>query len=1051
MRQFVQVLLLIFSGLLTSCGVDLPNEVAEAYDTLPHTLDYNIHVRPILSDRCWSCHGPDANTRMANLRLDNATSAFAKTDDHTIAIKPGNPGGSELVKRILSQDAEYQMPTPESNLSLTAKEKATLIKWIEDGAQYDPHWAFTPLPGVAKAEMLSGERIDALIQAGYEQHDLKPNQPASPRALIRRVYRDLTGLPPTYEQTKDYVDYPTEENYLKIVDGLLASDACAEHLTLEWLDVARYADSHGLHADGIRTSWPWRDWVIDAFRQNKPYDQFVTEQLAGDLLPDATEANILATAFNRNHPMTAEGGADMEEFRMQYVMDRTNTFSTAFLGLTLECAACHDHKFDPVSQAEYYQVSAFFNSVKEFGMTGDDGDYGPVMMLASDETKAKLNALDSRIAELSNLTPAATAEQIEFINGLAKGIRPIAYLPLDRVKGKKTDGYPKSNLLDTLFTVAGRNGQAYYFDTEYDAIDIPIEPFEAYDPMSFSVHVNTVKRTEGMWQTFISNAGDKNAYWRGLDFSLDPENRLNFRLIHSLPGNYIEVSSVDSIQIHSWTQVGFTYDGSTDAGGVALYIDGKPVSTETKFNKLYKTVYPLTNDSHHTPTNRPYRLAVSGRHYTGEAGILKGALDDVKLYDKRLSYVEMAEASGLSPKPDPSWAQNHQAVIDQRKVANKLRALRKQRIETANEALDVMVMEDMPEVRPAHRLDRGSFETPAEVVGFGTPESVLGFDESRYEKNRLGLANWLFAEENPLSARVTANRYWQFIMGKGIVATAHDFGMQGKLPTHPELLDYLANGLRKADWDVKALLKAIVMSDTYKLSAAHNEENQEKDAANDYYACASSYRYSAESIRDYALATSGLLVKTVGGPSVRPYQPPGLWIEKSSFSPALYTYEEQSGDSLYRRSMYTFIRRTSPPPAMTTLDQPSRDRCTVTRERTNTPLQALVLLNDPQFVEAARVLAQACIGKGPDVPTRPIQQIYKRVLGRDASPNEYKPLEELYYESRSSFAERPKEAKKLLAVGEHPLPTHSFRIDQLAALTLVASTGLNHDEIYTRR
>ncbi len=1029
----------------------MPMEVAAAYRELPDSLDYNVDVRPVLSDRCWSCHGPDAAARKAGLRLDDPLSAYYGTEEHGIAIIPGNAGRSQLVQRILSHDPEFRMPTPESNLTLSPREKAVLVKWIEQGARYDPHWAFVPLTDAATS--LEAERIDDYVRRGYADRGLEPNGPATPRELVRRVYRDLTGLPPSLAQTNAFVANPSEAHYQRLVDSLLASDACAEQLTLEWLDVARYADSHGLHADGIRTAWPWRDWVIDAFRQNMPYDRFVTEQIAGDLLPDATDRTILATAFNRNHPMTAEGGADHEEFRVQYVMDRTNTFSTAFLGLTLECAACHDHKFDPVSQTEYYQLSAFFNNVPEFGMTGDDGDYGPLLMLADESTRATLAELTNRIVALETAPGQDLSRQAAYIEQLPKGPRPVAYLPLDSYSGERTDGYPTSKIRDTLYTVPGVRDRAYYFDNQWDIVEIPVPPGEAYEPVSASVYLRTDKREPEKWQAILSNAGHKNSFWRGLEFQLTPENYLNFRLVHSLPGQYIEVQSTDSIRKGDWTHVAFTYDGSSSAEGVTLYLNGKRADQEIRFNKLYRSTYPVSNDGYQRPEARPYRLARAGREFTGEAGIFRGAMDEFKLFDRELSPVEMAAVLVKPIAPTGADRARHTRMLAERAAGlTELRALRKQRLEVAERTTDVMVMADLPEPRQAYRLERGVHDLRAEAVDYGTPRAVLDFDSEQYPKNRLGLARWLFAEENPLTARVTANRYWQFLMGRGIVGTAHDFGMQGDLPTHPALLDYLANGLRDGGWNIKSLLRAIVLSDTYRLRAAATAEQRERDPDNAYYARSSAHRYRAENIRDYVLAVSGLLVDSVGGPSVKPYQPPGLWLEKSSFSRALYAYEPGSGEDLYRRSMYTFIRRTSPPPNMLTLDQPSRDRCTVTRESTNTPLQALVLLNDPQFVEAARVLAQrvAADEASETEPDALIERVYARALGRRPGSEELAALHALYERTAADYAARPEAAEQLLAVGEYDLPP-AYDPVTLASLTVVSNTILNHDEVYTRR
>ncbi len=1045
-------LLLATSACLIACGVDMDADVAAAYATLPPTLDYNIDVRPVLSDRCWSCHGPDERARKADLRLDQPEGAYAKTDLRHPAIVPGKPGSSQLVHRILSRDPEYRMPTPESHMTLTAIEKATLVKWVEDGAQYDPHWAFASLPPVTEAEALAPAKIDAFVRETQDKQGLESNERARPRELIRRVYRDLTGLPPTYAQTQAFVRDPSDAHYARIVDSLLGTDATAERLAAEWMDVARYADSHGLHADGIRTMWPWRDWVIGAFRQNKSYREFVTEQLAGDLMPDATREQVLATAFNRNHPMTAEGGANDEEFRTMYVMDRANTFATAFLGLTMECAACHDHKFDPVSQKEYYQLTAFFNNVKEAGMTGDDGDFGPLLSLPDSATERRLRDLDRRIADLSK-GGAPVARQMSFIKGLSSLPKPLAYLPLDAVRGKQADGFPKSNVLDTLYTVPGVKGEAYVFDTEWDAVDIPVEPFEAYDAFTLSLFVNTTKRQEGEWQSLLSNSGDKNGDWRGFNFEIMPDGRLNLRVTHSLPGNYLEISTARPIELHRWTHVAASYDGSMSAGGMRIYVDGQPAKTDIDFDRLNRSTYPITNDSYKKPEARPIRVAVSGRHYKGEAGIYEGAIDEVYVFADQLSALEVARlAQEAMPDlaPDADAERDHERVLAWRQTANKVRALRKEKLEAFAKTHDVMVMTEMRHKRPAYVLKRGVFDQYGEEVSAGTPESIGSFDLERYADNRLGLSQWLFAEENPLTARVAVNRYWQMIMGRGLVSTPHDFGMQGKLPSHPALLDYLANGFRKSDYDLHALLRAIVTSETYKVSSRVDAATAKVDPDNVYLTRATALRYPGEMIRDYALAVSGLLVDKLGGPSVYPYEPAGLWLEKASFSKALYDYRVQSGDSLYRRSMYTVIRRTSPPPAMTTLDMPMRDRCVVYRETTNTPLQALILLNDPQFVEAARVLAQAVDPDKRRDLDADLAELFERVLGRDATDAEVQALQKVYASAAERFGESPQDATLLLDVGQYPRPP-AYDRTHLAALTTVANTVLNHDEVYTRR
>ena len=1042
---------------LVACGPSLDADTRLAYEALPATLDYNIDVRPILSDRCWSCHGPDANTRMAGLRLDTPEGAFGATDDHGAAIVPGSRR-SEVVRRILSDDPEYRMPTPESHLALAPAEKATLVRWIEDGARYDPHWAFEPLPAVTEARALAPGLVDSFLDVAIAREGLVANERADARTLVRRVYRDLTGLPPTPAQTAAFVTDPSEGHYAALVDSLLATDAHAERLAMEWMDVARYADSHGLHTDGIRTMWPYRDWVIDAFRQNKPYRQFVTEQLAGDLLPAATRDQVLATAFNRNHPMTAEGGAIDEEFRVQYVGDRANTFATAFLGLTMECAACHDHKFDPVSQAEYYQLTAFFDQVKETGMTPEDGDFGPVVTLTDSATEARLHLIDAKIRALEGQVERSgggVARQIAFIEALPRAPRPVAHLPLDRQRDGYADGYPRAAIQDTLYTVPGVRGRAYYFDTQYDAVDVPLPAFEGYDAFTLALFARTDKREDGKWQSLIGNGGSKDAAWRGVNFELSPDNRLNFRVVHTLPGNYLEVASVDSVRVEEWTHVAVTYDGSMSAAGVKLYVDGRPTPSRVVFDRLFRSAHAVTNNPEKRPVDRALRLGVSYRDRGGEFGIFRGALDEARVYDAQLSEQELAgvyagDAGRSDFRPAPEAELDHARVLARRRRAPELRELRRERIAAIAAAPDVMVMRDQAEPRVTHLLLRGVYDQPGAVVRPGVPASVGGFDAERYPANRLGLAQWLFSEANPLSARVAVNRYWQLLMGRGLVSTPHDFGMQGALPSHPELLDYLANGFRACGYDLRSLLRTVVLTEAYRRSAASTEEQRRADPENVFLARATPYRYPAESIRDYVLAASGLLVREVGGPSVRPYQPAGLWREKSSFSWDLREYVPQSGDSLYRRSMYTFLRRTSPPPSMNALDMPQRDRCAVTREQTNTPLQALVLLNDPQFVEAARALAQDIDADGERGIDDDLAEAFVRVLGRAPAAAEAEALTGVYEGALARFGESPTGARELLAVGEHPLPPRYDR-RHLAALTAATNVLLNHDEVHTRR
>ncbi len=1054
---------------LVSCGTDMPEPVEIAYQELPERVDFNFHVKPILSDRCYSCHGPDANTRKAGLRLDIKEEAFKKLTSGKHAFVPGNAGNSESVLRILSTVPEIQMPPPESNLSLSPREKAMLIKWIEQGSEWKSHWAFLkpekskPKP-IEKVNWPSNNKIDQFVQLQLQQNGFEPSPEADKERLIRRVTMDLTGLPPTLSEIDAFVKNESPNAYEKVVDRLLQTDANAERLALDWLDISRYADSHGLHADGWRLMWPWRDWVINAFKDNMPYDRFVTWQLAGDLLPNATKEQKLATAFNRNHPMTAEGGAIEEEFRLNYVWDRAETVGTALLGLTVACARCHDHKFDPISQKDYYQLTAFFNNVKELGMTGDDGNYGPMLSLPDKQTEKKLQTLEDSIQKKEKqlqLTRKEIADLDTFIERLPNSLKDdglIDHYPLDKLmKSGNTfliDNNKKATANKAPKIVAGKHGNAMEFTGEYDEIYLRNIPnFEWTDTFSGALWINTTKRENSKTQQLLGTSGDKNNFWRGWDFYLDSLNYLNVRLIHSLPHNYIHIKSKQSIPLNEWKHVGFSYDGSGKAKGLSLFIDGSKVAIEIGYDKLYKSIKTIKS-AIHTIYNQPVKVAKSYRGFTGENGIFKGALDDIRIYEREVSQAEMLAlaSSENTSQPLPQKLAKEFLVMNSPKgntIKKELKNLRNQWLQLMMPVMEVMVMEEMPENRQAFAYDRGDYSKPIYKVKALTPEVLPAFLDE-YPKNRLGLSKWLFSKENPLTARVTVNRYWQMLFGNGLVRTPQDFGVQGELPSHPQLLDWLAVSFMESSWDVKALLKTMVMSHTYRQSSKVPREMREKDPKNVFLARSNSYRLPAEMIRDNALAASGLLVQKLGGESVKPYQPGNLWMEKNTFSHMLLKYEASKGDNLYRRAMYTFVRRNSPHPAMTAFDAPNREICTVKRENTNTPLQALVLLNDTEFVEASKVLAERMQKEGGDSLDAQISYGFRLAVSRFPKSEEKRILKELYQEQANRFRKEPREALELLSVGQKEIDM-ALEKTKTAALTMVANTMLNHDEAYMKR
>lgn len=738
---------------------------------IPEVVDFNFHIRPILSDRCFKCHGPDATQRKSNLRLDTEEGLYQALKDNPAehVIVKGHPGQSELFRRLTADDTAQVMPPPYSNLTVSDYEKELIRKWISQGAKYEKHWAFIPPkkhePPSVDSDWPSNE-IDRFILAKMEELNLEPNGPADKERLLKRVCFDITGLPPSISMQDRFLHDESPDAYGKIVDELLAMPQYGEKMAVHWLDVARYADSHGYQDDGLRTMWPWRDWVIHAFNENYPYDKFVTWQLAGDLLPNPSKETVLATGFNRNHKITQEGGVIDEEYRVEYVTDRTNTFGKAFLALTFECAHCHDHKYDPISTKEYYGTFAFFNQVNEKGLMGD-------IQLAS-------------LADPPRIT--ITDEDVESI------------------------------------------------------------------------------------LTFI--------------------------------------------------------------------------------NKKEK------------------------------------------------------------------------------------------------EPVQVMVMKDSSVLRPTYVLVRGNYDVHGDQVDFTVPKAIYPFDATRFAKNRLGLAHWLTDENNPLTARVFVNRMWQEFFGKGIVKSSGDFGMQGDLPTHPQLLDWLAVDFREHGWNIKRLVKQLVMSSTYQQSAEASEQKLSIDPENKYLSHASRIRLGSEFIKDHVLASSGLLVKEIGGPSVKPYQPDGIWELSTSGRGVLANYVQDHGEKLYRRGMYNFIKRTVPPPSMLMFDASNRDQCEVRRVNTNTPLQALIMLNDPMVLEASRVLAERLMLEDLS-PAERIGKAVRLILCRRAKDREMEILTGFYRDEKSYYETAPEKANEKISVGEYR-HEETNDIAATAALMQVLTTLYNTDEAITK-
>ena len=1066
--------LIVIIGILSSCSLEVPEEISNQYSSLPEVVDFNYHVKPILSDRCYQCHGPDEKTRKAGLRLDIESLAFSKLESGKRAFSAGNLYKSESARRILHQDPDIVMPPPEANLQLTQREKAMILKWIEQGAEWKEHWSFLPpqnkIPK-SKDNTLS-HPIDMFVKNKLDQEGLDFSPKASKAILVRRLYFDLTGLPPSIEAVDEFINDNSEKAYENLVDRLLNTPAHAERMALDWMDLSRYADSHGLHADGIRTMWPWRDWVLKAFQENMPYDQFVTWQLAGDLIPEATQEQKLATAFNRNSPMTAEGGVIDEEWRLHYVFDRTETLSTAFMGLTVACAKCHDHKFDPISQKDYYQLTAFFNNIRELGMTGDDGEFGPLLPLTDEQTQSKLDQLNQSMSAIKKEL-AITSEELkqvyEYSDELVKKTKAqpnllfhgkfekISQINKRRhsVDGKK-DFYGRSD--QTPEVVEGIKGNAFKFSKDHDQLYITnklIPKMEWTEPFSLSLWLNTSKRKQESTQTLVANSGGKNDLWRGWECYLDDQNRVNIRLINVTPSNLIHVRTEDSIKTNQWQHLAVSLDGTGKTEGVQLFLNGEKIAQQGIINNLYKTMIPTKRDRKKgfVETDRSLIVGKSYEGSTGDYGLFMGKLDEFKFFKGVLTPFEVRSihAENTNQKTETPWEEVQQHLIEKNseivKIKKKLKNNREEYLKTYTPIEEIMVMREMDQARPTYLYNRGVYSEPLYTVEAKVPAALPAMDES-LPKNRLGLSQWLFDPKNPLTARVAVNRYWQMIFGQGLVGTPNDFGVQGQLPSHPELLDWLAIRFRQ-NWDVRALIKEMVLSKTYQQQSVSNELLDQKDPNNILLARANVSRLPAEIIRDNALKVSGLLNPKFGGESVMPYQPDGLWKEKNNFSTFLYEYEQSAGDDLYRRGLYTFIRRTSPPPNMMTFDATSREVCTVKRDVTSTPLQALVLLNDPQFFEASRVFAERMI-KNKDRLEDQIRFGFRLATSRYPKQEELEILVDLYNNQYDFFRKNRDKAYQIISVGEKPRDKNIYSV-KTAAMTMVANTLLNHNETYTRR
>ena len=918
-RRFGRAALLLLSGVLPLASMAVPQKSA------PTLVRFNRDIRPILSENCFTCHGPDHNKRQANLRLDLRDEALKRG-----VIVPGKPKESGLIARIFASDKVSLMPPMSSHKQLTATQKNLLRQWVAQGAAYEKHWAFVPLPKQVKVPSVQNKTwvrnpIDAFVLSRLEQSKIVPSPEASKTIWLRRVTLDLTGLPPTPQEVDAFVAERSQDAYAKAVDRLLASPHYGERMALPWLDVARYADSYGYQSDQLCATWPYRDWVVRAFNSNLPYDRFITEQIAGDLLPNATRDQRLATAFNRLHRMTNEGGSVPEEWRMEGVADRVRTFGTAFLGLTLECARCHDHKYDPISQREYYAVSGFFNSIDEYGMY-DRADIipSPSLLLPTKEQEQTLLRAKATVAlreqELTQrrqereaafrawlLTPQSTTLPDmtgKFDFERFEGVTLKNLVPGASQHGARTDDVP---------LVEGHTGKAAQFDGENNVSFAALGRFTRQTPFTIAFWMRDPRQVEGASVVFQACDGT-DAGPHGYDLLVE-NGFLTARLFRHWPGNAIAVRTKQALPKDAWAHIAVTYDGSSRAGGLRLYRDGKLADVEIVRDKMVKGI------GQHT--------LIFGQRFR-DRGFKGGRIDDLSIFARNLSPLEvgqifdghsMTDALAQPLQYEAALRETYFSAFDPmtRAFARALESARAQLIAEEDASFEVAVMEETPSPRPTYVLARGQYDAPkteATRVERTTPAAIFPLSKN-VRHDRLGLAQWLTRPDHPLTARVAVNRFWTIFFGKGLVETAEDFGAQGRSPTHPELLDYLAREFVASEWNVHTLIKKIVLSNTYRQASALRADLKERDPENLLLARGPSYRLGAEAIRDIALAASALLDDRQGGPPVSPYQPGDLWRESNSMSPG---YRQSVGGDLYRRSLYTVWKRTAPMPNMTAFD-----------------------------------------------------------------------------------------------------------------------------------
>jgi hypothetical protein len=1053
----------------------------------PARLSFNEHIQPILSENCYQCHGLDAKGRKGDLRLDAAEYAFAPREDGPVIVK-GDPDRSPLIRRIESKDEKYMMPPPEAHKSLQPAEIALLRQWIKDGAPYEKHWAFIPpeRPALPDTRLQGWARnaIDAYVLEKLEREGLQPAPEADAYALIRRVAYDLTGLPPTPAEIEAFVSDPSPGAYERLVDRLLASPRYGEHRAHYWLDAARHADTTGTHRDPLRQTWPYRDYVIASYNANRPFDQFAREQLAGDLYPADNYDQLVATGFNRAHITTSAVGEVTEDLQMHNVTDRVNTFATVFLGLTAGCAACHDHKFDPVTQKDYYALGAFFNNSLDPPADNEDPTHFPTIKLPPAAKAPRAKAVLKQRAEVERKLAARTARVDASIRAwIASGeAQKLPVVSTEQLRARFRFDEGRGSVVRN--SAPGATPVEYTLEKDppwwtYEAVKhwpplrlatttrLPanqLGDFEASDAFTvagwFKPRTGRPSR-QGALLSRYSLAGKGRGwdlYWNYADpKGTNPnqrwaQGRLIVNLVADGPDNAISVRAPRVFGRIEWVHLAATYDGSGKAAGLRLYVNGELQDLEIIKDNLNGSIR----------TDAPLQLArrTDGptEKESDRSPMLEAAFQDIRLYGRILTGDEIRGTmdrdvvAELVARPEATWNADDRRVVQNyflRHVDPEARALlvEKARLDQEIEALgeggvESNIFRERDVMASGYVLDRGIYNQRKDRVWANVPAFLPPLPAGA-SRDRLGLAQWLFAANNPLTARVTVNRMWSELFGTGIVATLGDFGTIGQRPSHPRLLDWLAVDFRESGWDVKRFYKQVVMSATYRQSARVSPELRERDPDNRLFARGPRFRLDAEMIRDGALLAGGLLVEKPGGPAVHMYEPPGIWEAMSMTGSNTRTHKQSEGDGLYRRSVYTFVKRFSAPPILATFDAPKRDVCVVQRERTNTPLQALLTLNAPHFLEASRHLAQRAMHLGDTTPEQKIDFMAQSLLTAPLKAPQRSILLRSYESFHESFTEE--RAREYVKVGDSPVDA-TLPVRELAAWTVVANQLLNTDQ-----